>query len=302
LDYANPLFLHGPTGAGKSCLVSALVDEMCTATSGLSACVLSANDFALPGQEDHSAGAERYKATRSSDLLVVEDVQHLPSRGIEALVELIDERISWGRATVLTALAGPARLTLRGEPLPARLVSRMAGGLVVAVQPLQAASRLLLLQELARRRGLTVSDEVLRQLAQSLTGGRQLEGALSQLAALQALTSRKPTLHDLVEYCHVQPEQSKATIESIVGKVSDYYRIKPRQVRSARRHPGVLMPRQISMYLARRLTRLSLNQIGAYFGGRDHTTVLHACRKIEEVIETDAEVAGAIRQLQVELA
>ncbi len=301
---AYPLFLHGPAGVGKSCLVGALLESVCSVAPGRAVCVISANDFPLPWDQDAPAAPERYQEARRCDLLVVEDLQHLPERAAETLVQLLDERLRRRLATVCTATAGPAQLAHRGSDVPLRLANRLAGGLVVALTPPPPASRRTLLEELARRRGLEIGGDVLDWLAQVCTGaGRQLEGALNQIEALRALNaSKKLTVEEVRTHFEAQADAGRPTVDRIVRRVSDYFRVEPRQVQSARRHRRLLIPRQLSMYLARRLTRLSLAQIGTYFGGRDHTTVLHACRKIEQTMQSDVKLSGVVRQLHAELA
>jgi chromosomal replication initiator protein len=299
----NPLFLHGPAGVGKSCLVGALVETACSSVRGLTPCVLSANSFPLPwDQHDTNAPAERFQAACDCDLLVLEDLQHLPARAADTLVQLLDTRLHLGAATVVTAMVGPAQLVHRGQPLPVRLTDRLGGGLVVAMQPMQVRSRCQFLKELARQRDLALTDDILNWLAELLTGGgRQLEGAIHQIEALVALNGKPVSLDVLREQFQVQAETGRPTAERIVRRVSDYFRIEPRQLKSARRHRSLMLPRQVSMYLMRRLTRLSLQQIGACFGGRDHSTVLHACRKIEAAIKSDAVLSGAVDQMHAEL-
>jgi chromosomal replication initiator protein len=298
------LYLHGPAGVGKSCLVAALIEEVCGHGPELTSFVLSGNDFPLPWDKNETArAAERFVEACGCDLLVVEDLQHLPDRATETLIQLLDERSHHGLATVFTASAGPAQLAHRGHPLPVRLTNRLASGLVVAMQPLQIPSRRQFLQELARRRGLEIADEVLSWLAESLSGGgRQLEGALHQIEALAALDGKALTLDMVREQFQVQVEAAKPTVERIVHRVSEYYRVEPRQLKSARRLRHLMLPRQISMYLARQLTPLSLQQIGACFGGRDHSTVLYAFRKVEEAIQNDVALSSAVQQIHAELA
>jgi chromosomal replication initiator protein len=140
---------------------------------------------------------------------------------------------------------------------------------------------------------------VLDWLAEHLTGGgRQLDGAVHQLDALQKLLRRPPSLADLRE--HFLADGGKPTVERIVAHVSGYYRVEPRQLQSPRRQRRLLRPRQVGMYLARQLTPLTLQQIGAYFG-RDHTTVLHACKKVAAALKTDPALSGAVRQMHAEL-
>jgi chromosomal replication initiator protein len=297
-DLVLVLFLHGPAGTGKTCLVNALLEEV-----GPEVCLCSANAFPLPWDQDDTTAAERYEQARRCDLLIVEDLQHLPARANACLISLMDERLRRRLPTVFTATTGPAKLGHRGRPLPLRLTNRLAGGLVVALSPLQTDSRRFFLTEMARHRGLSVDDEVLDWLAKILTGGgRQLEGALNQLDALQGVTAKRLTLDEVRAHFQTQAEAGQPTIDRIVHRVSAYFSVEPRLLRSARRQRRLLIARHVSMYLARTLTRMSLQQIGACFGGRDHSTVLHACRKVEQAMKSDDAVSGAVRQIRAELA
>jgi chromosomal replication initiator protein len=200
---------------------------------------------------------------------------------------------------VFTALHGPQHL----PQLSARLASRLAGGLSVGLMPLAAPSRLALLEDKAQRRQLAVSREILAWLAEHLTGGgRQLEGALVRLETLARLSPRPLDVATVAGHFREQAEASRLTVERIAQRVGGYFRVEPRQLQSRRRSRQVLVPRQVGMYLARQLTELSLEQIGAYFGGRDHSTVLHACRKVEQALNRDAALSGAVRQLHSDLA
>jgi chromosomal replication initiator protein len=173
----------------------------------------------------------------------------------------------------------------------------------VGLEPWQASSRHHFLRELARRRGLRGPEETVSWLAESLTaGGRQLEGALCQIDSLQRLL-KKPLDADLLrKHFQGQDDAQRPTVERITEHVGGYFRVEPRQLKSARRSRDLLVPRQVSMYLARRLTALSLQQIGTFFGGRDHSTVLHACRKVELALASDAALSGAVRRIYAELA
>jgi chromosomal replication initiator protein len=229
---------------------------------------------------------------------VVEDLQHLTGRGAEALVGLLDYVLPRGTRVLLTALVGPGHLEL-----PARLTSRLAGGLVVGLEALQAPSRLALLSDLAARRPLSLTPEVLAWLAEHLTGGgRQLEGALHRLQTVSRLHGDRLDVATVAALFREQAEAARPTVEAVAEQVGRHFRVEPRQLRSDRRSRGVLLPRQVGMYLARQLTGLSLEQIGRYFGGRDHSTVLHACRKVEQSLAHDAALRGAVKELHAALA
>jgi len=297
----NPLLLHGPSGTGKTHLVSALVTEITRQAPDLVATVLSAGDFAYLGHPENDAGGEGTEtllAARQCDLLVVEDVQHLPLRAVETLVQLFDGCLARQQQMIFTAPVGPRQLV----QFPARWTSRLACGLVVGLEPLAPASRLTFLQDRADRRQLAVGRDVLAWLAEHVGGsGRQLEGAIGRVETLVRLHDRLPDVATVAGWFRTEADAATPTVERIAERVSGYYQLEPRQLQSRRRYRNALLPRQVGMYLARQLTRLSLDQIGAYFGGRDHSTVLHACRKVEQALTRDVALNGAVRQLHADL-
>ena len=284
---SNPLFLHGPAGSGKTRLVRTLADELTEV--GVEVCILSANEFVE-------------EKGQAADLLIVEDLQHLPAREMEPLIRLIDERARRTLLTICTALHGPGELKHRGARLPSRLTSRLASGLVVGMEPMHAPSRRRLLDLLAVEAKVRIAPEILDWLAEHLTaGGRQMEGAIRQLKALQRLQAKPLRLDDIRAHFRTQIEAQAPTVKRITEHVSGYYAVKPKLLLSTRRSHDVLLPRQVSMYLARQLTDLSLVQIGKFFGGRDHKTVQHACKKVEAAMKADIALSGAVRRMHAEL-
>ncbi|MFN4259809.1 MAG: helix-turn-helix domain-containing protein [Gemmataceae bacterium] len=294
----NPLFLHGPPGCGKTHLVSALAAELDKQTPTWSVRIRTAASFRAVNWQGglNEDLTDTEQTNEQADVLIVEDLHQLAPQAAETVVRLIDTLLARRQVVVATALVGPGQLT----HLPARLTSRLAAGLVVGIQPLAAPSRYVLLREFAQRRQLAVGADILQWLAQHLNGGgRQLQGAIARLDAL----SRHQPLDLAAVRCHFdnEVEANRPTIERIVQRVSDYFQVPLREIRSVRRSRDVLLPRQISMYLARQLTELSLEQIGTYFGDRDHATVLHACQKVENGLTEDDIVAGVVRELQAAL-
>jgi chromosomal replication initiator protein len=282
----NPLFLHGPTGTGKTHLISALVREATTRRPDLVVALLS------PGDEPAD------EPSQLPDLLILEDVQHLAAARAETWVQRIDECLAREQQLVFTATVGPRDLV----HLPARLTSRLAGGLVVGLEPFARESRLTFLRDRAQRRQLAVAPEVLAWLAEHVGGsGRQLEGALLRLETLVRLHETTPAVDEVAAHFRIEADAAQPTVEHIAQRVSRYFQVQPRDLVSRRRCRSALVPRQVGMYLARQLTPLSLHQIGAYFGGRDHSTVLHACRKVERALTRDAALSGVVRQLHADL-
>jgi chromosomal replication initiator protein len=294
----NPLFLHGPSGTGKSHLAGALIATVTARAPDRIVAQRSAGDFVLHSTDSTSA-SDIVARAHDADLLVVDDLQHLPERVTDTFVHILDRGLARGQQWVLTAVDGPGRLT----HLPARLTSRVASGLVVGLDPPSPAGRRTVLAAFARQRDLSVPDPVLDWLAEHATGSfRELEGAINRLETLARLPGGMPGLEVIQEQFRTEADAHRPTVERIVQRVGRYFRVDPSQLQGPSRTRGVLWPRQVGMYLARRLTALSLEQIGSFFGGRDHSTVLHACRKVEEALDHDVSLSGAIRQLHADLA
>jgi chromosomal replication initiator protein len=296
----NPLFLNGPPGCGKTCLVNLLLEEVRGHLS--SALQVPADELEILLSERTANGLD---SVLEADLLIVEDVHRLGIRVkssqamvFERLVQLLDHFRARQQHMVLTAKVGPGEI----PQFPARLVSRLGAGLVVSIPAYQLASRLTFLREKAQRKQLAASDEVLLWIARHAGGSlRQLEGALAQVEALGRDLQQIPDERVVAEHLSRRSDVGPLTVDGITDRVSQYFGVKRKQVQSKDRYRKLLLPRQVSMYLARQLTDSSLADIGSFFGGRDHTTVLHACRKVTQAISSDPAVDGAVKQLRSEL-
>jgi chromosomal replication initiator protein len=294
---ANPLFLHGPPGSGKSHLAAGLVAEVAAATPARTARLLSAADFTLgadtPEAPNPLAGAA------ACDLLIVEDLQHLPVRSADILARHVDQRLPRRLPLVVTATVGPAHLT----DLPPRLTSRLSAGLVVGLEPLSAPSRRWVLERLVRQRRLRTASGVLDWLADHTPGGvRPLLGALTTLEALTRSAPMPPDLATVMTHWQEIASADRPTAERIARQVARHFRLDPQALQTRRRQPACLWPCQVGMFLTRELTGLPWARIGAAFGGRDASTVRHACRKVAERADGDAALAADLRRLRAELS
>jgi chromosomal replication initiator protein len=294
-----PLLLHGPPGCGKSHLANAVLAAIVSGSGELTARSESAGDLARPDTAEKGSGfADR--GLRSCDVLVLEDVQHLPERAADVVGELIDRRAARRRALIITASAGPATLT----HLPRRLTSRLAAGLVVQLEPLGAAGRRAILEAGAKAKGVRLAADALDLLAEQTAGG----GVRVALGLLQNLAHVAPNYPGPLDRAAVeqvlvgtgQPTSRDGALDAIMKRVCAAFGITGKELLGASRLRPVMVPRQVAMYLAREVAKLSLPRIGTAFG-RDHTTVLHACRKVEAAMETDAVLAARVRQLRGEL-
>jgi chromosomal replication initiator protein len=295
---ANPLYLFGPQGTGKSFLVKTLETEMLRQSSRAVVVSLPAKELDAFLDSCSKVEGKDSRQAFDLDLLVIEDLQHLPPRLENPFGNLLDNFIARRGPVVCTASMGPFRL-----PFAGRLTSRLASGLIVELKMWQRESRFQFLQAKAQEKQLAIGKEILTWLATHVRGsGRELEGALNRLEALSAMQNGPLSLVQVSGHFQEEVRAAQPTLSRIVARVSDQYRITAADLVSGRRTRSVLLPRQVSMYLARQLTNLSFEEIGEEFGGRDHSTVLHACKKVGAALTKDRLLAGAVSQLQAALS
>ena len=298
----NPLFLHGPTGLGKTHLMHAIGSQVLAANPKAKVVYLSAEKFmveflAALRAKDTIAFKQRL---RSADLLMVDDVQFIAGKDStqEEFFHTMNEIISAGRWLVISADRSPQNL----EGIESRILSRLAWGLVADINPADFELRYNILRaKLAAMPDAQVPDDVVQFLARKIVANvRELEGALNRVIAYGNLVGRKLDLDFTREVLAdvLRAHSRKLTIDEIQRRVADHYALKINDLISPRRAREVARPRQVAMYLAKMLTPRSLPEIGRRFGGRDHTTVMHAVKRIEELRATDHELDRDINQLR----
>jgi chromosomal replication initiator protein len=297
----SPLFLHSGTGLGKTHLMHAIGHAYLAAVPGARVILMSAERFmfefvaAIRANDTHAFKTR----LRGSDLLMIDDLHFISGKKPtqDEFFHTINELTAAGKRLVITADRHPQGL----DDVEARIVSRLAMGLVADIKSPDATLRRALLDHrLGELPEVKVPEDVLELLAHKVTGSlREVEGALNRLVAYGQLTGEQinlefaqATLGDVL-----RGGTKRITIDEIQRAVSAHYDLKPVDLVSARRAVVVARPRQIAMYLAKRLTTRSLPEIGRKFGGRDHSTVIHAVRRIEELRGSDHEIDGAVRSL-----
>jgi chromosomal replication initiator protein len=296
----NPLFLHGGTGLGKTHLMHAMGLETLRRRPEARVVYMSAEKFMV-----EFVTAMRMKDTmsfktrlRSADLLMIDDVQFIARKEStqEEFFHTMNEVISAGRPLVISADRSPQDL----EGVESRILSRLSWGLVADLNPADFELRYnILAKKLEATPGLVPADVVTFIAKRISSNVRELEGALNRVIAYARLKGRtididfvQETLADLL-----RANQRRVTIDEIQRTVAEHFRIRQSEMTSARRAREVARPRQVAMYLAKLLTQRSLPEIGRRFGGRDHTTVIHAVRQIEKLRQGDVELDGDVRLL-----
>jgi chromosomal replication initiator protein len=236
---------------------------------------------------------------RSADVLMIDDVQFISGKDStqEEFFHTFNALVDQGRQIVLSADKSPSDL----EGLQERLKSRLNCGLVADIHATTYELRLGILESKSEQLGITIPRKVMEFLAHRITSNvRELEGALNRVVAHAQLVGRDITLETTQEVLHdlLRANDRRVTIDDIQKQVSQHFNVRVADMHSARRARSVARPRQVAMYLAKQLTSRSLPEIGRKFGGRDHTTVMHAVRKVDELREQDAAFAEDVELLR----
>ncbi len=297
----SPLYIHGQTGQGKTHLLHAIGHAYRARKPEANVLYMSAERFMYD-----FVSAVRARDTlsfkgrlRAAELLMIDDVQFIAGKETtqEEFLHTLDEIICNGGKVVISADRAPHAL----DGVEGRILSRLNQGLVADIKPADFALRRVIVEAKTKAMENTaVPSEVLDLLAARISSNiRELEGALNRLLAYAAL-GNKPITLDFAEEVLAdmfRASQRRITIDEIQKRVSEHFRIRQAEMVSARRAREVARPRQIAMYLAKQLTPRSLPEIGRRFGGRDHTTVIHAVRQIERLRGIDTDIDNDVRTL-----
>ncbi|GAW30215.1 chromosomal replication initiator protein DnaA [Carboxydocella sp. ULO1] len=297
----NPLFIYGGVGLGKTHLMHAIGHYILEHNPGTMVMYVSSEKFTnelINAIKDDNTEEFRNRY-RSIDILLIDDIQFLAGkeRTQEEFFHTFNALHGANKQIIISSDRPPKEI----PTLEDRLRSRFEWGLITDIQPPDLETRIAILRKKAQMENLNVSDEVMQFIATKIQSNiRELEGALNRVIAYATMKSGEITIELASEALKdLLPESRprQISIELIQQIVADYFNLKVEEFKAKKRTRTVAYPRQIAMYLSRELTDASLPKIGEEFGGRDHTTVLHACEKIANDINTDAEVKGIVQEL-----
>ena len=296
----NPLFLYGGVGLGKTHLMHAIAWHVRSHAPARKVIYLSAEKFMY-----QFIRALRFRSTmdfkeqfRSVDLLMIDDVQFISGKDStqEEFFHTFNALVDQNRQIVISADKSPSDLDIEE-----RMRSRLGWGVVADIHPTTYELRLGILESKADHMGLKLPQRIMEFLAHKITSNvRELEGALNRIGAHTQLVRRDLTLEIVQELLQdlLRANERRVTIDEIQRRVAEHFNMKMAEMTSSRRARVVARPRQVAMYLAKQLTQRSLPEIGRKFGGRDHTTVMHAVKKIEELMVSDNALAEDVDLLQ----
>ena len=300
----NPLFLYGNSGLGKTHLLHAVCHESGQKNKKMVIQLLSCeefvNSFIRAIEKGNLAGFQ--SQFRSVDMLVIDDIQFLREReqSQEEFFHTFNTLYQNGRQIILSADSAPADI----PSLEKRLISRFNCGLVARIDPPSHDTRVAIVQKKAHLKGMVISDQVSDFVARKAQSNiREIEGALTAIYAVATTTGREITLELAETALNGQLESAARhiTISDIIDVVTGHFDVRLADLQSKKRSQSITLPRQICMYLARSLTRHSLEEIGGHLGGRDHTTVMHACGKIEDMKDTDLKFKSLLTSLESQI-
>jgi len=297
----NPLFIYGGVGLGKTHLMHAAGNLIRLNRENAHVAYVHSERFVSDMVKSIETNSmNKFKSYyRSLDALLIDDIQFFAdkNKSQEEFFHTFNTLLETGSQIILTSDKFPKEI----NNLQERLISRFESGLTVRIDPPELETRVAILKNKARKNKIDLNDEVAFLVAKKIRSNvRELEGALHRLVASSRFSNReidldlaKDTLQDLTLF-----QERKISIENIQKTVADYFSIRVADLKSKRRNRQIARPRQIAMALAKELTSMSLPDIGDAFGGRDHTTVIHACKKVDELARTDSKIKEDYASLQ----
>ena len=296
----NPLFLHGTVGLGKSHLLQAICHRLLSRQADRKILYLSCESFInhfIASVERRELEQFRHRY-RHLDVLVIDDVHFMAEkeRTQEEFFHTFNALFQAQGQVVLSSDSPPQNI----PHLEERLVSRFKWGLVARLDRPSFETRVAIVTRKARMRGVELPDDVARYVARVIdTNVRELEGAVTRVTAHANLAGAPVTVEmaQSVLADSLPSAPREVTVPDIINAVTRHYGVRVSELQGKKRNKSIALPRQICMHLARQLTKLSLEEIGGYFGGRDHTTVLHADRKIENELKADTKLRGTVDKL-----
>ncbi len=301
----NPYFIHGGVGLGKTHLLHAICQELLRAQPNLRLCYISCNAFMDLFHEAVRAGRmnDFRNRFRTADVLVIDDIHFLSKheQTQEEFFHTFNALYQLGKQIILSSDAAPTEI----PDLEERLTSRFAAGLVARIERPCFETRISIIKSKAELHGVALPDDVPSYIAAKIdTNIRELEGALTRVRGY-AMAAGQPITLELAKQALEGESSSRSgnapSLQSIIESVTRFYDVKLTELLSKRRHKSIAMPRQVCMYLARKHTRFSLEEIGGYFGGRDHTTVMHAVRTIEQKVGADSKLQAEVNRIEQDL-
>ena len=296
----NPLFLYGGVGLGKTHLMHAIGHQVRAQRPGSKIFFVSAEKFMneMIYSIQHATTLEFKSKYRTADVLLIDDIQFLAGKEStqEEFFHTFNALHDQKKQIVLTSDGPPNAMTALQE----RLVSRFTWGVVADLQAPDLETRVAIVKKKAEMQGRILPNEIGLLLASNIkTNIRDLEGSLARLLAFSDLTNQPLTVEFAQEVLRdqIKPDLQRVDVSDIQRLVARHYSVSEESIRGKRRTETIAFPRQIAMYITRTITDLSLAEIGAKYGGRDHTTVLHACQKIEGLMANDKEVRKTVEDL-----
>ncbi|TPV92492.1 MAG: chromosomal replication initiator protein DnaA [Myxococcales bacterium FL481] len=301
----NPLFLYGGVGLGKTHLLHAVGHALHEQQPDLRIVYLSAERFMnefVSAVRHNQFDEFRAKYREQADCLLIDDIQFIAGRDrtMDEFFHVFNALYEAGKQIMVTADRVPASM----QGMEERLTSRLNWGLVADIKPPDLETRIAILRQRAERDQIDIPNDVTFRLAERVqTNVRELEGALLRLATFASLRNVPitPAFLDEVLQHAAPPQRAAMTVESVQKAVANHFAVRIADLKGQRRHRGISRPRMIAMYLSRELTGASFPEIGLRFGGKDHSTVINACRRVQSLQADDPELRTAIVQLRDQL-